>query len=227
MLILANHLKANRLVAGGVLGEVNRATSPLQRQNLDILERLSILPDDLERRVASIMEQSMQRMSEGITVSTTQTHAPSNSVVARLDDRSLLPSRSYLDVFYRTIRALITFSREEQGMIRRDAALLLPVVTTTRLTDIPGGNWALSSFVIAINPTSAIGLYAQTMMLYIVAYMVWRLISKATSTTLSAPDFDTKNTIVLIDLVGVEFRLPLERCATFKVSRISQLLYRS
>ncbi|KAF7348046.1 Protein transport protein sec22 [Mycena sanguinolenta] len=199
--------------AGGVLGDVNRATSSLQRQNLDILTHLSMLPVNLEQQMASIMEKNMQRISEEISVSITQKHASASSVGPRT---RLSPSNTYLDLFYRTIRALITLSSSEQATIRRDMAALLPVVTTTRLTEMEGSSLALSSLAAAINPTTAIGLYTQTIVLYIVAYMMWRLISKVTSAIPSAPDFDIRNTIVLIDLVGVEVRLPLERCATFE-----------
>ncbi|KAF7348041.1 hypothetical protein MSAN_01756500 [Mycena sanguinolenta] len=204
--------------AGDVLGDVNRATSSLRRQNLDILEHLSMLPANLEQQVASIMEKSMQRISEEISVSITQKHASTSSVGPRLETTPthLLPSNIYLDLFYRMIRALITVSGSEQAMIRRDMAALLPVVTTTRLTAMEGSSWALSSLAAAIDPTTAISLYTQTIVLYIVAYTMWRLISKVTSAIPSTPDFDIRNTIVLIDLVGVEVRLPLECCTTFE-----------
>jgi hypothetical protein len=109
-------------------------------------------------------------------------------------------------------------------MIRRDLAALLPILTTTGLTNIEGSTYALSGLAAAINPATVIGLYTQTIVLYIAAYLVWRLIFKATSSILSAPGIDTKNTIVLIDLLGLEVRLPLERCATFEAS-LSHVLH--
>ncbi|KAF7373268.1 hypothetical protein MSAN_00535700 [Mycena sanguinolenta] len=201
---------------GSVLEDVILATSSIQRQNLDILEHLSMMPANLEQQVALIMEKSMQRISEKISVSITQRHASTSSVGLRLDMTQFLPSNTSLDSFYRTIRALLTVSASEQAMIRRDMAALLLVVTTTRLTAMKGSSWALSSLAAAINPAIAISLYTQTIVLYIAAYMMWRLISKVTSAIPSAPDFDIRNTIVLIDLVGVEVRLPLERCAMFE-----------
>ncbi|KAJ6461460.1 hypothetical protein C8R45DRAFT_533681 [Mycena sanguinolenta] len=176
-----------------------------------------MLPVNLEQQVASIMEKSMQRISEEISVSIIRKDASTSSVGPRLETTRPLPSNTYMDLFYQTIRALMTVPGPEQAMIRRDMAALLPLVTSTRLTAMGGSSWALISLAAAINPTTAIGLYAQTVVLYIVAYIMWRLISQATSGILSAPDFDIRNTIVLIDLVGVEVRLPLERCATFEV----------
>ncbi|KAJ6461432.1 hypothetical protein C8R45DRAFT_1028404 [Mycena sanguinolenta] len=203
--------------AGGVLGEVNRTTSSLHRQNLDLLAHLSMLPINLEQQMASIMEKNIQRISEEISVSITQKAASTSSVGPRLDTtRLLIRSDTYLDLFYQTICALITVSGSEQAMMRRDMVALLPIVTSTRLTTMEGSSWALISLAAAINPTTAIGLSTQTMILYIVAYMMWRLISKTTSAILSAPDFDIRNTIVLIDLLGVEVRLPLKRCTTFE-----------
>ncbi|KAJ6533537.1 hypothetical protein B0H19DRAFT_1186182, partial [Mycena capillaripes] len=67
-----------------------------------------------------------------------------------------------------------------------------------------------------MGPITAIGLYTRTIVLNIAAYIIWRLIVQITSTIPSALGIDTKHTIVVIDILGLEVRLPLERCATFK-----------
>jgi hypothetical protein len=103
-------------------------------------------------------------------------------------------------------------------MIRRDMAALIPVLTTTGLINIEGSTSALSGLAAAVNPTTALGLYTQTIVLYIAAYVIWRLIVKVTSSIPYAPGIDLKNTIIVIDMLGLEFRIPLKRCTTFEAS---------
>jgi hypothetical protein len=171
----------------------------------------------MELRVASIVEKSMQRINER-SLSVTQPRAPDNVLVVRLDYARLIPSRTYLNFLCQVIRSLIALSTDEQSMIRRDIAALIPVLTTTGLTNIEGSSYALSGLAAAINPSTAIGLYMKTIVLYTAAYMIWRLIFRVTSSIPPVPGIDTKNTIVLIDILGLEVRLPLERCATFEAS---------
>ncbi|KAJ7816410.1 hypothetical protein B0H14DRAFT_2844775 [Mycena olivaceomarginata] len=184
-------------------------------QNLDILTLLSELPDVLELRVGSIVGTDIPRIRER-SLPVTRSHVPDNALVIRLDYACLLPSKASLDFLRQIIHSFIALSADEQSMIRRDIATLLPVLTTAGLTDIEGGSYALGGLVAAINPTSAIGLYMQTIVLYIAAYMIWRLIVQITSSIPFAPGMDTKHTIVVIDILGLEFRLPLECCATFE-----------
>jgi hypothetical protein len=116
--------------------------------------------------------------------------------------------------------ALIKF-RELKNLVsimKRTITLLSKVLVTSSLTEIKGSTYALSGLAAAINPATVIGLYTQTIVLYIATYLVWRLISEATSSILSAPGIDMKNTIVLINLLGLEIRLPLKRCTTFEAS---------
>ncbi|KAF7360666.1 hypothetical protein MVEN_00798300 [Mycena venus] len=247
MLKLVNQGQAWQAEASGLLRQIDQATLPLQRQNLDVLARLSELPHDvelrvaaiveqslqrlsvadndpvvrldhaaeMERRVVSIVEQSMQRISER-SLSDAEPRAPENVLVIRLDYTCLIPSRAHLDFFRQLICSLIALSADEQSMIRRDMAALLPVLTTTGLKDIESSTYALTGLAAAINPATAIGLYTQTIVLYIAAYMIWRLIVRITRSIPSAPGIDTKHTIVVIDILGLEFRVPLERCATFE-----------
>jgi hypothetical protein len=97
-------------------------------------------------------------------------------------------------------------------------AALIPVLTTTGVSDIEGSAYALSGLAAAINPTTAIGLYTQTIILYIAAYIIWRLIVQITRSIPSTPGIDTNHTIIVIDILGLTFRIPLERCATFEAS---------
>ncbi|KAJ7793105.1 hypothetical protein B0H13DRAFT_2393780 [Mycena leptocephala] len=189
----------------------------LERQNIDLLRRLSGLPDDMELRLTSIVEQSMQHMSER-SLSVTQPRAPDDALVIRLNYVRLIPSRAHLDFLRQVICSFIALSADEQSMIRGDMAALLPVLTTAGLTDIEGSTYALSGLAAAIDPTTAIGLYMQTLILYIAAYMIWRLIVQITRSIPAAPGIDTKHTIVVIDILGLEFRLPLARCTTFEAS---------
>ncbi|KAJ6537490.1 hypothetical protein DFH09DRAFT_1400194 [Mycena vulgaris] len=199
MLRLVNQ---GQIEASGLLGQIDQSTLSLQSQNFNILARLSEL-HDMELRMVSVLERSMQRISEDIPLSVPQPRAPNNAFVA--------------------IGSLIALSGDEQSMIRRDMATLIPVLTTTGLTDLEGSTYALSGLAAAINPTITIGLYTQTIVLYIAAYMIWRLIFKLTSSIPSSPGIDTKNTIVVIDILGLEFRIPLERCATFEAKNTQAL----
>ncbi|KAJ7758360.1 hypothetical protein B0H16DRAFT_650963 [Mycena metata] len=175
-----------------------------------ILPRRSELPDD--RWVASIVEKIISDRE----TSATQLRPLDNTLLIRLDYARLIPSRANLNFLRRLICSLSVLSADEQAMIRGDMAALLPVLTTTAVTDIERTTFALSGLAAAINPTTAIGLYTQTLILYIAAYIIWRLVVQITRSIPSAPGIDTKHTIVVIDILGLEFRLPLERCVTFE-----------
>ncbi|KAF7371516.1 SNF5-domain-containing protein [Mycena venus] len=186
--------------------------SSIQRQNFHIQAHLSELPHDLERRLSLILEKNISRIREE-SLSVTQPDAPDSALVIRLDFARLIPSKTSLGFLCQVIGSFIALSADEQLMIQHEVVALLPVLTIADLTDIEGGTYAFGSLAAAINPITAIGLYMQTIILYIAAYMIWRLITRSIP---SAPGMDTKYTIVVIDILGLEFRLPLERCATFE-----------
>jgi hypothetical protein len=164
--------------------------------------------------VASIVEKIINDRE----ISTTQLRPLDNALVIRLDCARLIPARAHLKFLRQLFCSLIALSADQQATIRGDMAALLPVLTTTAVTEIEGTTFALSGLAAAINPTTAIGLYTQTIILYIAAYIIWRLIVQITRSIPSAPGIDTKHTIVVIDILGLEFRIPLERCVTFKAS---------
>ncbi|KAJ6558860.1 hypothetical protein DFH09DRAFT_1083951 [Mycena vulgaris] len=175
--------------------------------------------DDIQlRERVSILEKGMQSIIEGRPLWANQPRAHDNVLVLRLDCARLIPSTTYLDFLYQVIRSLIALSNDEQSMIRRDMATLLPLVATTGLADGEGSAYAVTCLAAVINPTTAIGLYSHMIAFYIAAYMIWRVIFKVVSSIPCAPGFDTKSTILLIDILGLEIRLPLKRCATFEAS---------
>ncbi|KAJ7730837.1 hypothetical protein B0H14DRAFT_2998768 [Mycena olivaceomarginata] len=150
------------LYAAALLGQIEQATSSIRSQHIDLMARLSKLPDAWSER------ESMQRISER-SPSITEPRTPENALVIQLD-----------------------------------------------YTHIEGSAYALSGLQPPSIQLLPSGLYTQTIILYIAAYMTWRLIVQITRSITSAPGIDTKPTIVVIDILGLEFRLPLDRCATFE-----------
>ncbi|KAJ7803890.1 hypothetical protein B0H14DRAFT_1631862 [Mycena olivaceomarginata] len=126
MLMLVDRGQAWQVETSGLLGQIEQATSSIRSQHIDLMARLSKLPDDMERRVASIVEESMQRISER-SPSITEPRTPENALVIQLDYTRLIPTRAHLDFLRRLICSLTALSADERSMMRRDMAALLPV----------------------------------------------------------------------------------------------------
>jgi hypothetical protein len=123
----------------------------------------------------------------------------------------------YSNALSAIIRLFLSFSPAEQDAIRRDLATLLPLISAAGAGGAQYDLPVLYGFVNAVNPVGTVALIAQTLVVYLAIYLLWRLVYKITRSLPNSPGSSINNTIVLIDILGLEVRLPLERCATFEV----------